>query len=381
MSILVKNARFVVTPTKVLENVDIYIEGNRIVELEREEADLVIDASEKIVIPGLINLSYDFGSFESEEKTYWLAVAKFAESLSSGATTVLATSHLPEELAKAAGSVGIRAFIGPELSEFSEEAVEEGLKRAEKIIKFLNFMGESRIGPVIGVKSLKYSSLELFEAVNAFVIKHDIMAKTSAGKSIEERRFIEREFGARPLEVLEAKKILNHRWIVTDCSWVEGRELASLKVSRANAVFSPFSEVLRGKIPDIGKFIKKGIKVGLGSLDTTGDMLIQLKLASTIKLVNRDFDPRKFLELATKKAAEILRLPAGEVRPGYLADLVLLSINENLLPIRSRAEVIDAVVFRARASNVSGVIVNGSLVSPEKLAEKARKRLIEIYQS
>ena len=56
MSLLIKNASFIVTPFKVVKDKSIYIENGEIVEFETQEADIVIDARGMVALPGLINL-------------------------------------------------------------------------------------------------------------------------------------------------------------------------------------------------------------------------------------------------------------------------------------------------------------------------------------
>jgi Cytosine deaminase and related metal-dependent hydrolases len=94
-------------------------------------------------------------------------------------------------------------------------------------------------------------------------------------------------------------------------------------------------------------------------------------------------------KMATVNGSKALRMKSGELREGYLADVVLLdSKMPNLIPLYED-NVLSQVVFAAHPGNVKYVIVDGKLVvengkslniDEDRVVEKAFKRGKELLK-
>ncbi|NAY82564.1 MAG: amidohydrolase family protein [Thaumarchaeota archaeon] len=98
---------------------------------------------------------------------------------------------------------------------------------------------------------------------------------------------------------------------------------------------------------------------------------------------------KEVFKMATVNGSKALRMKSGELKEGYLADLVLLdSKAPNLNPLYED-NVLSQVVFAAHPGNVKYVIVDGKLVvengkslmvDEDKIVDKAIKRGKELLK-
>jgi 5-methylthioadenosine/S-adenosylhomocysteine deaminase len=152
-TIWIKNARYVIAslPFNIIENGDIFIEGNRIkavgslTEMDERSAEVVIDASHKIVMPGLVDAHTHVGechmftlfgfltsaltgigdalerivwpawAWIPEEAAYDLEMLGFLNLLKTGTTACSDAYMWPDEAGRAAVDSGLRVELAPTL--------------------------------------------------------------------------------------------------------------------------------------------------------------------------------------------------------------------------------------------------------------------------
>jgi len=118
-----------------------------------------------------------------------------------------------------------------------------------------------------------------------------------------------------------------------------------------------------------------------------------MKVASLMQRVTYEkaqlMRAEEVFKMATVNGSKALRMKSGELREGYLADVVLLdSKMPNLNPLYED-NVLSQVVFAAHPGNVKYVIVDGKLVvengkslniDEDRVVEKAVKRGKELLK-
>ncbi len=93
-------------------------------------------------------------------------------------------------------------------------------------------------------------------------------------------------------------------------------------------------------------------------------MVEEMKLAALLhKVHNLDptvADARTVFKMATLNGAKALRLNAGVIKPGYLADVVVFDFNKpHLRPIN---DIISHIVYSANGNDVETTIVDGKVL-------------------
>jgi Cytosine deaminase and related metal-dependent hydrolases len=153
---------------------DIYIDGNIISEIKQkisQEAEYVIDASNKLVIPGIVNmhthiamtnmrglfddLKFDaflnrgfmLDSNRTDEEIYWGAKLGILEMLSNGITAFMDLYYSEDIIARAVNEIGIRGFLGWAIVN-KEITTQKGdpIKNAENFIR--NFRNHELVTPL-----------------------------------------------------------------------------------------------------------------------------------------------------------------------------------------------------------------------------------------
>jgi 5-methylthioadenosine/S-adenosylhomocysteine deaminase len=116
--------------------------------------------------------------------------------------------------------------------------------------------------------------------------------------------------------------------------------------------------------------------------NNTLDMFEEMKTTALLHKVN-SMDPTtlpadEVLKMATLNGAKALGVPVGVIRPGMLADIIIVDMHKpHLLPVHNP---ISHLVYATRGSDVKTTIVNGNIlmedgvvksIDQEKVMEEA----------
>lgn len=392
--VTLKNCKYVVRDHKVVEkNIDILIEGRYIVDIGRGlGGGDEIDCREAIVLPGIVNAHTHAGMwifrglFDSGELHEWLKnvnkaeekltprivylVSKIAilEMLSNGITAFIDMYYFPEETLKAVKELGIRAALGPVLT---DEVVEEG--RGKKLIKSFieKTKGCSRIKTVVNIYSLYSVSSETIREVSKLAEKYDLDIHMHVSETRREIYLCKKKTGLFPVEYLNRLGVLSERFILVHLGWVTSWELSLIKDKNASIVHCPASNM---KLATAGFFplresLDFGINVGLGTdgaaSNNSLDMFREMKVAVLLQRNNywrTDIGEKDVFRMATENGYRILNIKGGVIEKNNVADLVLLDAKDlNLNPL-SRRNVLSNIVYSANGNNVIATFVGGEIV-------------------
>jgi len=179
---------------------------------------------------------------------------------------------------------------------------------------------------------------------------------------------IERDFLAPGVEVVHA----------TDAS---GTQLAALDRAGASLSLTPISEHRVGygltRLASFADAARQGLGIDGNALAGSGDMFATMRLAALTWTGDaRDetaVQPRTLLALATLGGAQALRIDdeVGSLAPGKRADLQLLRLDAPHLAGFAGGDPAALLVYSARASDVSTVIVDG-------IVRKRDGRLVDV---
>jgi len=423
MSILIKNV--------ILEGKkrDIFIEGNKIEKIEENlnlKADEKIDGrGEKAVLPGFVNChthsamtlfrgyADDFPLKEwltkkiwpleqkiTEDDVYWGTKLACLEMIKSGTTAFNEMYWYGEAVIEAAKEMGLRAIVGPLIIDFDKRG---SLGNFEKI--YQNFKPEKSdlIRLAVAPHSIYGVSKENLIWAKDFAKKNGLLLHIHVSETEEEVKGCLKLTNLRPVEYLEKIGFLNEprsrtsslrgrNCILAHSIWLNEKEIEILAKHKSNVVYNPCSnmKLASGFFP-YKKLKEVGVNITLGTdgpaSNNSLDMFSEMKFASLLQKV-REMDPtiapaKEIFEMATKNGAKALKINAGEIKVGKLADLVLIDLNEvsltpghNLAPYRnevSGAGLISDIVYSASGNCVSDLICNGKILMRDRKIEGEEK--------
>jgi 5-methylthioadenosine/S-adenosylhomocysteine deaminase len=178
-----------------------------------------------------------------------------------------------------------------------------------------------------------------------------------------------REHGATPIRHLDRLGVLGPRMIGVHCVWLDDEEIALMGARGAGLAYCPGSNMFLGDgITRVPEMLRAGVRIGLGTDGgCTNNRLSVFDEMRTCSLLQRvrlldgaALSAETAFDLGTRSAARLLRLDAGELAPGRLADLVAIDLGH--LSLQPRHDLLRSVVYAMSHQAVTDVWVHGRRV-------------------
>ncbi|WP_457611859.1 multifunctional 5'-deoxyadenosine/S-adenosyl-L-homocysteine/5'-methylthioadenosine deaminase [Methanocaldococcus sp.] len=404
---------------------DILIEENRIKEIgevRREEDMEVIDGSNKIAIPGLINshthipmtlfrgVADDLPLMEWLNNYIWPMEAKLnekivycgtllgcVEMIKTGTTTFNDMYFFLEGIAKAVDESGVRGVLAYGMIDlFDEDRREKELEKAEYYINYIKDLNNSRILPALGPHAPYTCSKELLKKAKDLAIKYNVPIHIHMNETLDEIKIVKEKTGMEPFLYLNSFNFFdNIKVIAAHCVHLTDEEIKIIKDKNINVSHNPISNLkLASGIAPIPKLLKENVNITLGT-DGCGsnnnlNLFEEIKV-SAILHKGYNLDPtlikaEEAFKFATINGAKALGIDAGEIKEGKLADIVL--INKNNPTLRPIENIRSHLVYSFNGF-VDDVIIDGKIVMRDReiitldeqkvyeMAEKAYDKLRE----
>lgn len=384
------------------ENGLVIIEGDHIVAIgadggayERREGDEIIDATDKIVMPGLIDLHYHTAigkGFNDHmplweyldecwypliraldpEAAYWAALASYTESIKSGATTVNDMYRQLDSLATAAEEIGIRAVLSNDvaLEEHDLDSLQDNYDAFQRNHGRANGLIEVRIG----IEWLPLASPGLLRDARAMANDLGTGIHVHLNESKTEVDFCLEKFGKRPTELAYETGLLGPDTIAAHCVWLSDREMEMMAETGTHISHNPNSNAKLGNgIARVPEMLAAGINVGLGhdavECNNSADMFEVMKYASLLQRASRVdaslMPAGDVLRMATRSGARALGHKTGQLTVGCKADIILVETNSAIFTPLLRdtpAHMTSHLVFASNGSVVDTSIIDGKIV-------------------
>lgn len=382
------------------KRIDLLIEGNRIARIaehiDAPEGATIINATDKAIIPGLINththaamtLMRGYGDDlplmtwlqdyiwpledkMTEEDVYIGAKLAMLEMIKTGTTTYLDMYMHPLMGAKAAEEMGLRAMISYTLfDQGNPERAQLDRERSEMYLERFKTKFSDRIMFNLGPHAIYTVSGEQLQFCHEFCKKHNLKIHLHLSETEGEVEECIKQHGMRPVKYLEKLGILSEALILAHVIWVDDEELDLLAKYNVSVVHNPASnmKLASGYAFRYEEMKKRGIRVGLGtdgcSSSNNLDMFTAMRLASFLGKVWR-FDSTAvkaddIFASSTSIGAEILGIDAGIIAEGKLADLCLVDLNRpEMVPVHNLTS---NLVYSASGAFVDTVICDGRIL-------------------
>lgn len=404
--ILIKNGH-ILTMNKereIIKKGDVAIEGNKIVEIGKDletNANTIIDARKKAVLPGLINghthlsmvlfrgmaddldlqtwLQEKIWPMEEgleEKHVYKGALLGCLEMIKSGTTCFADQYFFMERVAQAVEESGLRANLAYGIIEQDDpEKRKEELETGENLVK--NYEGEAdgRIKTMFGPHSTYTCSPECLKEVRKLADKHNVGIHIHISENEKEIETVIDKHGKRPPEFLDSINFLDSDVLAAHCTWLEEDEINLIRDNEVKPVHNPVSNMKLGSgIAPVPELLSADVPVGLGTdgaaSNNSLDMLEEIKFAALLSKIGKN-DPtalpaRSALEMATINGAKALGRAdeIGSIEEGKKADLILVDLTKpHLTPFHN---IESHLVYSSVGSDVETVIVDGKILMRDR---------------
>ena len=376
---------------------DILIEGNRIARiasLPDVEADRVIDAAGKAVIPGLINMHthsamtlmrscYEDVPLKSwldlvwavearldEEAIYWGAKLAFLEMLKTGTTCFLDMYWMTPAIARAAAEMGIRGFVTYHfLDNFDHEKSERQRQECEEVFA-LSKEWPSRVQLAIAVHADYTTSEATMLRAGMFAREHGLVFTAHMAETLSETQEDIVKLGLTPAQHFNRLGLLGPHTVLAHGVWLDDHDIEILGRNHATVVHNVNSnlKLASGYRFKYNELRDAGANVCIGTDGAASSNNLDIRESmKTMALLQKAWreDPSamplgELMDVATVNAARALGIDAGRVAEGELADLVL--VDTQSAAFIPSGNFIGNLILSANSSCFDTVIVDGQVV-------------------
>ena len=428
IDILIKNG-FLITMRGpglgIVEHGNVAIDGSNIVAVgkihelkEFRNADIIIDASNQIVMPGLINahihapaslwrgVAQDVKDWLTNcilplkahlkpQDAYFGSSLSALEALKSGTTCICEIYEYADQSARAFQDIGIRANVSYEINEIDPEKIQNlksnelypldmdiGERKLEKNVELIeqwHNKADGRITCSLGPQAPDMLSRELLLKIKRISQDRKLMIHTHISQGQRENIQMIRRYKTRSVPLLDNIGFLGPNVMGVHLTNATDDEISLLVARGVRMVHCPTSiGIIDGIVSPLISFLKHGGKAALGtdqaSSNHTNNMFNEMKFCAILNKIKAE-DPRamptwKVLRLATIEGADAIGMSEkiGSIEKGKLADIIIIDPkNVGLSPILRKPlrNIISNLVYAAKGPEVHTVIVNGKIVMDE----------------
>lgn len=392
----------------VIENGFLAVRGDEIVAIGQSAAvrypkgiiaKTRIDASGKLIIPGLINghthipmtlmrglkddvvlddWLYKFifpaeARNVTEDYVRWGSRLGLAEMIRGGTTTFADMYYFEDAVAEETKAAGLRGVLGETWIDFPAPDNKNEPEMAAYTEKFIKkWHGDPQIHAAVAPHSIYTCSEKtlrdaaaLARTYHAPILIHLAEMRKEFVDSLEKN-------GTTPVQYLERIEVLGPDVVAAHCIWTDNTDMKILAERQVGCVHNPSSNMMlaSGVAPVVDQRAA-GMRVGLGTdgpagsnndLNMMEEMDLAAKLQKTYRVDPRALGAKGALEMATIEGARALHMEKeiGSLEEGKKADFVVLSLDApNAVPMY---DVYSQVVYALKASDIETVVAGGEIV-------------------
>jgi len=395
----------------VIENGFIAVRGDQIVAMGQDAtqqypkglvAKTRMDASGKLIIPGLINghthipmtlmrglkddvvlddWLYKFifpaeARNVTEEYVRWGSRLGLAEMIRSGTTTFADMYYFEDAVAEETKTAGLRGVLGETWIDFPAPDNKNEAQMAAYTEAFLKkWQGDPLIRAAVAPHSIYTCSEKTLR--DAAALARQYHAPILIHLAEMRKEFVDSlaKNGTTPVQYLERIEVLGPDVLAAHCIWTDNTDMKILAERQVGCVHNPSSNMMlaSGVAPVVDQRAA-GMRVGLGTdgpagsnndLNMMEEMDLAAKLQKTYRVDPRALGAKGALEMATIEGARALHMEKeiGSLEPGKKADFVILRLDApNAVPMY---DVYSQIVYALKGSDIETVVVGGKTLLKE----------------
>jgi len=377
---------------KQYENLDIVIKDDLIIEVSDNYNgfyDELIDASNKIVMPGLINCHTHLGmsifratndnltlndwlnnkiwpieNNMNDEDVYYSTLLSCIEMIRTGTTTSNDMYFNSEGSIKAIIETKVRSLFSRCLMDKDSN----GDKRIEEFLELYNKYNNNKlIKFTVSPHSFYTCSKDYLKKCSDLAFDLNIPLHIHFSENIDEVNKINLDYNLDPVDVLEEVGFFKNKLILAHSTFINEQKLDKLKDKEISFIHNPISNLNLGcGIADIVKY-KKYVNIALGTDGVgSGNNMNLFYHMSVVDLLQKGIykDPTVFssfevLKMATINGAKALGIEniTGSIEVGKKADMIIVDLNDYPTP-----DLITNLVHNTESSNIDCTIINGEIL-------------------
>lgn len=394
---------------------DILIEDNRItkmgkINIDHIEINKVIDATNKVVIPGLIQthihlcqtlfrgqaddlelldwLSHRIWPLEGahdEESIYYSAMLGCGEMFKGGTTAIIdmETVNHTNEAFQAIKDNGMRAIAGKVMMDHGAdvpntlmEKTEESIAESIDLLERWHNKENGRIQYCFSPRFVVSCTERLLTQVRDLARQYQVKIHTHASENKNEIKLVERERGMRNVAYLEKLGLTGPDLILAHCIWLDDEEIEILARSKTKVAHCPSCNLkIASGIAKIPQLLERGVNVSIGAdgapANNNLDQFVEMRTAALIQkpLHGPTVMPAPLVfELATLGGAKAMGLEdeIGSIEVGKKADMAILELDNFHTWPNYNVDIYSQLVYQAKSSDVITTIVDGRIVMEDQ---------------
>ncbi|MBI2874468.1 MAG: amidohydrolase family protein [Firmicutes bacterium] len=411
-AVFIQNARYVLTmdPDRaIIKDGGILIEGDRIVRVGKSSevagtappGAKVIDARDRLVMPGLVNTHvhltqlHDRGcttgffaptyvakihhleNVQDREAAYYSVLCQCLEALKTGTTIVVDPGgYAIEEMVSAIETLGIRALLSRSLTDLGtevQETTEDAVRAGKDFLDRYQGAAGGRIRIGLSLRGDRMVSDELARRVSRMAQEYGVgiqshMAACQAFVDKHKETF----HGLTPVERFHRIGLLGPNLLLTHCNILTEREAGLLRDHEVKIARCPTSELILAMGMLHGRHVemhRDGVCQSLGSGGAGASNFHDMFRVMYTLIVHRDyhldatlFSPEEILEICVTNGVRALQWEddLGSLESGKKADMILLDlIRPEWTPLLNP---VANLVMGATGASVDTVIIDGRIL-------------------
>ena len=370
-------------------------------------ADEVVDCSECVVIPGLVNahthapmtllrgLADDLrldvwlmGYMMPVEHEFvrprfcWLGTQlACVEMIRSGTTCFADMYYYEEAVADATAQAGMRAICAETILRFptpDATSYDESLQHTRDFIR--RWKGHPLITPAVGPHAPYTTTAELLQSCAQLALEFDVPIHIHIAETAQEAKDHRAEYGIPIVPWLKKQNIFAAKVTGAHCVHLDDGEMRTLLRQGVGVAHNPTSNLkLSSGIAPVTQMLELGLNVGIGTDGPASnndlDMWEEMRLAALLaKGATRDptaLPARQALAMATIGGARALHLDEiiGSLQVGKRADIAVVNMcNVHTTPkfTRDPEALYAQLVYAAKGSDVRDVMCEGQWLMRER---------------
>ena len=359
-----------------------------------------LDASGKVVIPGLVNshghwaMTLFRGLADDAPLEAWLDKIWKVEAEQINADTMVAGTELAmvemirggttcaadmywyyNESFDAVINAGFRMVNGPSFADIPgfEERKKESYDAAIALLD--RYQGQPLVQQCVQAHATYTTNLKILEDIRKIAEDRDLLFITHAAESKGEMVMMQEKYGMTPIEVLDSVGLLTEKTLLAHCVHLSDAEIERMAETGASVAHCPSSNLkLSSGIARVADMLKAGVNVAIGTDGPASnndlDMFHEAQLAALVqKGVTGDptvLPAEQVFAMMTIDGARAVGLgdKVGSLEVGKLADLAVIDFDSpNLTPCY---DLYSHFIYAAAASDVNDVMIHGKMLMQDR---------------
>ena len=374
----------------------LYLEGTIIAGIDTKPEGFVanetIDASRRLVIPGLINAhthtymsmmrnaaddlaftDWLFGTvvpIEDQlvpEDAYWGALLSQIEMIRSGTTCFNDMPMFVDQIARATRESGMRGVLARGLQ--GNENDRNDFRLAQTMEARRENADCDRLTFLLGPHAPYTCGPDYLRMIADVALEEGMRVHIHIAEAQSESIDIWKQYHCTPVEYVRDTGIFEAPTIAAHCVRVNESDRAILAQYGVSVATNPASNMKLGNgFAPVPELMAAGVNVCLGTdgaaSNNAQNMIREMGLLALIHKGTHDtpqcVSATETLQMATRNGAAALGLPTGSIEVGKKADLALLDLDApSLTPLNNP---VAALAYSANGSEVTDVIIDGKHV-------------------